>query len=332
MRDKSKAGIHGENLLIQNSNLLHWRFAIIGIVISILLIIAWIFIDLFYPQIKWASILSVFCQTTGTSILASVVFYYLFSVSTESRIIKNLSAEASKQAVDYAMQQVSQKFNNVMPLKIYPKTSTPLEEFNRDFDSYAKTSKIYYFMGDSATYTAKRLKRYRTEKNLVGKKIELLLLDPTETEIIKTRMRNDYPDCDKQELGKRVEQFQLSVFVTLRCLFELNEPVTVGFHHERLVFRYEIFDEAMFLTYRLGGVMLHTHLYLRESTLYQSFHLHFLQCSESCVKTKRINFIPDLKQNDFADILKRLGCSYSIEELDEKKRERENKNTINSIL
>ncbi|MBN1969633.1 MAG: hypothetical protein JW870_09725 [Candidatus Delongbacteria bacterium] len=306
-------------ILKENSKLTHWRFAILGIIISIILIVIWIILEFFKlpERLTWLNFVGVFCQTIGTSIFASVIFYYLFSALSEKKIIKNVSEEASKAAVDYATDQIAKRFDEVMPHKIYPKTSKPQEEYNRDFDKNAIPSQIYNFLGDNGKFTSTRLYQYKISGNLLNKTINLLLLDPRETDYIEARIRTDYKySINEKDLRQKILEYRQDTFIALVGFFDLKIKISIGFHHEHLVFRYEIFDDGMFLTYKIGGEALNSFFYKCNSFMYGAFLTHYNQVFDSCDGLGNIyHFYPKMTDNDFQKILKDLKCEISIDEL-----------------
>ncbi len=151
----------------------------------------------------------------GPSILASILFYLLYSRTAEDRVLREVSTQVTQIATEYATSLFQQRFNNMMPAKIYPETGVPSKEFNDDFDKILGRSMIYKYKGDAASYTTFRLHTLCQKGSLLDKEIKLLLLDPRELQL--------FEDRAQVELARR----PYSKAELINCANEMRQKVYV---------------------------------------------------------------------------------------------------------
>jgi len=61
----------------------------------------------------------------GTSILASTLFYLLYSRTAEDRVLREVSTHVTRAATEYATSLFQQRFDKMMPTKFIPKQRHP---------------------------------------------------------------------------------------------------------------------------------------------------------------------------------------------------------------
>jgi hypothetical protein len=258
----------------------------------------------------------------GTSIVASTVFYLLYSKSAEEKVLR----EVGEMALEHAMTLFASRFERMLPTRIFSDTDVPTEEFNTYFNQLLKGSKSYKYKGDAASFTTFRLSNYYASDHHYEREITLLLLDPREEKCFEERaqvelMRSKRP-YNQLELMQRKEDLRNGVYVSLVALFDLRHRVNaeVAFYKELPFFRSEIMDEGILISYYLGGQFPSTYSYGRSTLAYEAFLLNFRQNYEAaCI---RIAFNTQLKEDELKRCIQELGCSSSLEDLRLLKEER----------
>lgn len=262
----------------------------------------------------------------GTSILSSTVFYWIYSRTAEERVLKEISANASEAATEYTLGLFQERFERMLPTKVYPATDVPVAEFDHDFDMFLKDSKIYKFKGDTANFTTFRLTTLCEQGYPVDKDITLLLIDPVRDDLIEGRAKGELSGTrraySKLQLTEVMHETRLSIFVAMISLFDICHAIKVelAFHQEHSFFRTELLDGALFLTYYLGGPFQGTYLYSQATFPYIAYLQNFRQ--NYATSKYRITFDSPMTENDLSKHLTELGCKLSIEELRQRKEER----------
>lgn len=101
----------------------------------------------------------------GLTITGTGIFYYAYNRLAEIEIMREVALrvseaathEATKKAVGAAEEWFKNRFARLMPIKTYPKSETPQEEYNSDYLRYLRDSPFFYFKGDSAEIASYRL-------------------------------------------------------------------------------------------------------------------------------------------------------------------------------
>jgi len=79
----------------------------------------------------------------GTSLIAAVIFYELYSRIAEQRVLFELGQQVVQISNQNAMELFRQHFEKMMPAKIYPPTNAPIQGFNEDFEGLFARTKQY---------------------------------------------------------------------------------------------------------------------------------------------------------------------------------------------
>jgi hypothetical protein len=253
----------------------------------------------------------------AASFLSSVIFYLLYSMVAEKQMLKSVSFEVSKRASEYTLSLFHDRFDRIIPKKIFPPTLFPTKEFNDDFENSLNNSRNYKYKGDTASYTTYRLFQLASKEVIIDKDIKLILLDPRKIDLIEDRVKTELygQTYSKSDLQEKIEEMQTKIFVTIIALFDICHiiPVKIAFHVDHMFFRSEILDEELFLTYCLGGENPTTHLYLKKSLPFEAFNLDFQQTWNSANLIIDLN--SKLKEPQILDYLNILKCQLPINEL-----------------
>lgn len=257
----------------------------------------------------------------GTSMIASTIFYVMYSRIAERRVLRDITTTAS----EYALSLFSNRFEKMLPIKVFTQSELPTEEFDIYFSKFLKDSKTYKFKGDAGSFTSFRLSCF-FNKHHTDIDIILLLLDPRDLYLFEERAKIELSslkdDFTKSDLIQTTEQIRNSVYVTLIALFDISHKINVevAFHKELLFFRSEILDDGIFLSYYLGGDFPGTYLYIKKTFVYEAYLHNFKQNYNAA--TYRINFNSTIKDEDFISHLEKLGCSYNLDALRQLKKQR----------
>jgi hypothetical protein len=255
----------------------------------------------------------------GTSIFSSMLFYLFYSSFLEKRVLRDVTANAAEVAATYANNLYLARFDRMMPSKVYPETTHPMPEFQRQFDEVLKSSRIYRFKGDAGGFTTFRLHQLCEKGHLLEKEIVLLILDPRDHTLLRERAKIELavsnPTFSKQDLEDHIASMRKSIFATLVAVFDISHKtrVKVGFHKEHLFFRSEIFDDGIFLTFYLGGEFPSTAYYPRTTFTYQAYLENFRQIRKSA--DPELAFSTQMTDDHLRARLTDLGCDIEIEEL-----------------
>lgn len=272
----------------------------------------------------------------GTSILASILFYILYSMSAEEKVLREISESSAKAATEFATSLFQQRFESMLPVKVYPATSAPVEEFDIDFNNLLRDSKIYKHKGDSAGFATFRLTVLSERGYPLDKEITLLLLDPRRKDLFEERAKHELSSLhkmyNKAELLETANKLRNNVYITLMGLYDICHitKVQVAFYEEHVFFRTELMDGGAFLTYYLGGEFPGSYLYPQKTFTYKAYFTNFRQVYDS--STKKISFDNRLQDDEFAKDLQELGCEFNIDDLRKFKDERFEKYRLVSPL
>lgn len=272
----------------------------------------------------WRWVLSVqILISVGPSILASMIFYFLYSKLAE----KNVLREISESSAEYAFFLFSQRFEKMLPAKIIPGSDSPSAEYQRDFNLQLSKSASYRYKGDTAKIASIRLIHWHNNDNL-EKDISLLLLDPRNESLLRERaqmklsnMRDSY---NKNDLDEKIAELRNDIYTTIVRFYDNCHRlcVQVGFHNEPLFFRTEIFDNGMFVNYYLGKTFQDTYFYKRETVAYDSYLLNFRQNHK--ISSKTIILDNNMTDESLLEHLRDLKCQSQLCELRDMVRGRDN--------
>lgn len=258
----------------------------------------------------------------GASIIASTIFYLLYSLFAEKRVLRYVT----KEATESAFKLFQDKFDKILPLAYFPGTKYPTVEFDTYFNDMLKNSKTYRHKGDSGSFITFRLATLYYPKHHSERDIEILLLDPKENSLLEEQARIELSEAEysRSDIEEGIKKLRKDIFVSLISLFDHaghRFAVTVKFHKELLFFRSEIFDHGIFISYYFGGDFPGTYLYSSSTFSYEAFLLNFRQHYN--LSNKKIEFNGALSEGEFKNFLYNdLGCELSLEHLREAKEER----------
>lgn len=260
----------------------------------------------------------------GTSILSSIVFYWLYSQAAEERVLRDIAVGAGKAAAAFATSLFATRYENLLPSKIYPETELPLAEYYNDITLSLVTSRTYKYKGDAASYTTYRLFQLAQHQiPMVDKEITILLLDPREPQLFRDRVAIEIGNlCSKERLEEEAAELRQNVFISLVALFDICHTmrIDVAFHRERLFFVSQILDDGIFLSYYTGSRFPTDYYYTAKTFAYRAHLINFRQNYDA---SSVFPLKGDLSETAFEKWLQQdLGCNVSLSQLRKLKDER----------
>ena len=255
----------------------------------------------------------------GASVIASALFYYLYSRTIESRVIESVAERTSQAAISYAYEVFYSHFKNVVPKKTYPKSTIPLLEFKEDFSKSLASSQYYRYKGDAGTFTIFRLSSLANNPVMQSKEISLILLDPQAGLQLLARARQELIDSNasptREELQDYADNIKERIYSGLVALYDIGHILNtrVYFHDDDIFFRGELFDNSIYISYYLGGEFPGTYLYMNDTYVYKAFSMNFSQSMST--SKKRIDFDGSMSEEEFTKELESIGCLIPLPEL-----------------
>jgi hypothetical protein len=253
-------------------------------------------------------------------------------------LVRRDNAELLKEAVNEAMEEhnaqlgelvssscntaISEAFRRspIASAESFPASDRPDGRFGERFANALGASNSYYVECCTASYASYRLCRLLSAAVRSRKlDVRILLVDPRETPLVKARaeltLAHLTSGVTKRELEEGSEHIRKSVFTTIVALYEIQDILRVNVRlHKHFVFsRSELFDGGMFLSYYDGARPFPgSAFYPSESNVYTAYRRRFLFYYEAGEV-----ILPLAEQSDeaLAALLKRLGCTHSVETL-----------------
>lgn len=195
-----------------------------------------------------------YLQAIGGSLLASVVFYALVSVFLEPKIRALEAIRVSNFAIQVANDQFRSRFQVSLPDAVYGDSDLPRTQFSKAFTALLKESSRYDFKGASAVFTAFRLDSLKRNPEVQRlEEVRLSLADPRDAAMMRAHAKVMWAEQmdDLKTVDEFAEQLKIDIAVSLMSLFDIrNErPSIVYLHRDLPLFRCEMFDSGMFLSY-----------------------------------------------------------------------------------
>lgn len=267
----------------------------------------------------------------STSILASVIFYWLYSKVAEKAVLQDVAVFATNVATQKFL-----SFQKWTPEAVYDSGENS-NKFLLDYRNAIFNSKFLWFKGNSGIRTSFTLSKLSTEGHQLTD-VKLLLLDPKEKRLCRDLaqdilLKSGHFAEDEQELQQKTEEMIEEIYLTLCGLFDIRKkmPTQVAFFTDHLFFRSEIFSDGLFITYYLGGFENKfdpRQLFSNLSLAYEAFSYDF---RKGFYSSNIFTFSSRMSEKEFNDKLLELGCNLNIAELRKQKVDRFKKFEIQTI-
>lgn len=307
------------------------KLFILSVVFVVCIFIGWALWSPANPETKDPVLILI---SVASSILASMIFYILYSSIAEERVLRNISNQAALMATEHTKNLFHNYFEKMMPIEIYPETHFPGEAYKRDFWKIFKNSRYYMYKGDVASFASYTLDEAFKEGLLENKVIRLLLLDPRDFSLFERLAQTKLAGSrfSIQELHEKAQQLHKKIFVTLVSMYDIRlaNRVEIGFYKEKLFSRFEIMDDGIFVVYFVGGEVPSTYLFSRNTLTYDSLFLNFKQNFDN-ERANCITFDRETPEDYLAEFLEKLGCRETISNLRKQKEMRFERHKVSLI-
>jgi hypothetical protein len=274
-------------------------------------------------------------RAVGQSIIASVMVYVLISLILDPVRQKLQAREISMYAIEVANEQFQKRFEAALPIAVFESSKIPKPAFRDAFVRLLLSSRRYDIKGSSAEFTTFRLaagSQHREFRTL--DQIRLCLLDPQADDLLYAQahlsLREAHQHITDLALSECVTDLRNRIYVSLVTLFDIRDALrtTVYFHHDLPLFRCELFDDGMFLTYYLDGVDYSESLQFARSTrpyrayatsmeLTRNFAAQVMLFSTTGPSRDLVN-----TESALSHWLGALGCTLAIDDLRTRRDER----------
>ena len=284
-----------------------------------------------HPSSKWSGGLI----AVGESIIASLIVYVLISVFLSPRQQMAQTRQISSYAIVEANRQFQATFAVSLPTAVHESSSFLKPSFRSAFEKMLTSSTRYDYKGDSAKFTTFRLavgSKWPAMRRL--DQIRLCILDPEAESPMRAcaerQLRERRELVGQQSLETEARRTQDDIYVSLVTLFDIREALAtcVYFHRDLPIYRCEVFDDGMFLTYYMGNVPYPEALeYAKSTRPYQAYKAGMEMArrfSERVLLFGDFGSSADLVDTDekFTELLAKLGCQHSMEKLRTMREER----------
>jgi hypothetical protein len=306
--------------------------------INIIFLLVFVFfnhLENFYIKGKYLFVLPFFnlFNSTFIAIFSSSVFYYFYSYYIE----KIAQEEIHKKASEQTLRMFQEKFENIIPEKIYEYSDTPTRSFNKHFIEALKNSDRYFYKGDLGESTSIRLEEIVDSNNINKDVIVINLINP------KNKFNNVWKTIARQKLDKKphskskiieeeeesiqkeIAALKLELFVTLLILFELSNRVKIDIvlSSTAPAFYVHSLTKGLFLSFYLGEEYPQTYFYNNKTTIYEAFRNDCSTSKNSAETTFKFDdgqnkedFLNNiLKEYEFSDVITNIKSYYQKSEV-----------------
>ncbi|HKY33312.1 MAG TPA: hypothetical protein VJV23_12305 [Candidatus Polarisedimenticolia bacterium] len=249
------------------------------------------------------------------SAIASMLISIVYTVVSEQGIVRYAAGAASQRAVDEVLKLVA-----MVPEAVYEGASKPNRRFEDRFSADFKQSRDYFFFSATASYCSTRLGALASEGLLQDKRVRVFILDPRDEQLLAAQARkrlqlnSAVPQSTAAEIDREASRLKKEIFQTLARLYPLVHvfDIDVRFHRSFVFFRSEIFEGGMFLSFLRGNDDFPGSVYYRRtSPVYEAFYRHHKHHQELPPEFS----LMDQKDSTLEQILKQLGCPFTVNEL-----------------
>lgn len=254
---------------------------------------------------------------------SSAILLLVFGVLQEINSRKAIQDEMIEQIEEKIESQFHIHYKLSTPLKVYEHSQAPTDAFRKNFVDYCSKSKTYITRGVGGDFTVFRIKE-NIDHNYIKHKetITLHLLDPREDGLLQQRafIERGLDDGNSHEIQNIVDDLKEEIFCTIYWLyaFRNKQKSKVILHKDTPFYRAEFFDDAVFLSFYLGGEYPGTLLFEKDSFIYIAFE-KCLTMSANNSSLESMQMSAGITQMEFEDFIKnKLKCHMSFEELKQK--------------
>lgn len=299
----------------------------IGVFLSIaLVLLSWLALP---PSSVWSSL----CLGIAASIVSALLLYILISWRIEPRVRRveseNLARFVGNEVVTTALEEVRLRFTKTVPTAVFTDVNRPTRAHNVQIFEQLRATQHYTVKATSGSVAAVRIRRMSKILNAARPEVELLLLDPLNTERLRLNARMQRrslaTDLIEQQLEKDVRTTRKDIYVTLVMLYDAwpKYKTRVYLHSDPPYFRAEFFDQCVMLSYYTDddrNPYKETYRYERDSASYAAYWWAVEMTKQASARIIEFGGPTNSKNSiytpgDLETLLTDLGCSDPISEL-----------------
>ncbi|ONH56163.1 hypothetical protein CcI49_27220 [Frankia sp. CcI49] len=197
-------------------------------------------------------------SSIGLSLIASVIFAVIFAMLS-NRIQERAAAESIEEGMKAASFELRQDLVRTNTLFLPSGSYPPLDpgasfgdRYNSDMMGSLEGSSYYAFRGPAGRYIAARLKSARS----FPQEVRVSILSPGDHVLIARRAadRQSWVRYRSMTQAQLEDQLRTELILTIVSLFDYRRfcPVDLVYTEDTAVYRYEIFDDAVFVSWFHG--------------------------------------------------------------------------------
>ncbi|MFE0155115.1 hypothetical protein ACFWY5_48810 [Nonomuraea sp. NPDC059007] len=300
-------------------NTLSWYAFGFSCVVTLLAAVLMVIFD---PGLTTAAVLS----AIGLNLIASVVFAVVFTILSSQVQQRGLEENIAQHLDDMALglrAEVAAQHKDFMPTATYspfdPIDGTYGDAFNRDMTASLETTGFYAFCGPSARYVPARLTRSRHFPH----QVRVAMLSPGDKLAISRRAtdRTTWVRLAGKDNATLAEELREELIMSTVALFDYRHicPVDLVYIEDTATYRFEIFDDAIYLSWYHGPQSISKEMpeslrFAAQSFLYQLLRLDLMRRFE--IVESRVRF--EAGQDDaflIAHLTSVLGTSVGAADL-----------------
>src|SRR5262249_13015348 len=143
---------------------------------------------------------------------------------------RRIAQESATASVSKTHEFLVKHFEQVVPARTYARTTSPTEEFRRDFASHLEKSKIYLHRGADAGFAAFRVAALAHLPSIRSKlRMNFCVLDPRSDSLLRQRAKLELDNNNRrnrsyssQDLVDEQKKVQTAIYVALDTLFSVR--------------------------------------------------------------------------------------------------------------
>ena len=252
-----------------------------------------------------------------TGIVGAALFAFLqvfFTSQSESELTSLTIKDTITDCWNRLDKEKRQRSKHYEPLNIYPPTESPDSLFNEDINACLQHSTKYYFRGLTGRYSVARMQQLNTRFD----EVHFILPNPTAHHNYQDRLAKS--SKLPTEVGI-VQQETLKQMVQSICGARTIEAMSPRFEYhfidEPIIDRYELFDDAFFVTFFSGNAepakYPRTYKFGNRSLWYEPIRTNFSRLVSK--SAKRLSIDRETKDEEICELLQELGVSMSEADL-----------------
>lgn len=198
-------------------------------------------------------------SSLGLNLIASVIFALVFSFFATEKQEKALKENLDEQFQELSarmLDQMSESNKMFLPIARYPAVNGFGEQFNIDMERSLAETSSFVFRGPSPRYVAARLKHSSRHPGSV----RISMIDPQNREALFKRAadRRRWPSSRDKDTQQLCDEVKEEIFCSVVALFDYRHacPVEISYTADPSVYRYEMFDDSVYVCWYHGQVSL----------------------------------------------------------------------------